>query len=298
VGGRALLNGVAVEETEIGAREGLLGPAEPGASLAAQGLRVELARIDEVRLGPRPLAAFFADRSSAGADAVVCDTLIESDLDVIAGAALALASMPLCVGSAGLMRALARAGEHRPEPRAIPILAPHEGPVLIAVGSASQVSREQVRAVAAERAVAAIMVPPSALREGVASASMLDQANQMASAVSSGTDIVLAVDASERVDLGEGRQLSAAFADLIAPTLTRLSGIVITGGETARAILTRSAVSGLRIHGEVEPGVPVSSALGAVGIPVITKAGAFGDRMTLIRCLDALRRLRPRHKER
>jgi uncharacterized protein YgbK (DUF1537 family) len=79
------------------------------------------------------------------------------------------------------------------------------------------------------------------------------------------------------------------LADLVAPRLHRFGGLVATGGETARAVLARSGASGLGIRGEVEPGVPVSSALGAIGLPVITKAGAFGDRMTLVRCLDAIR---------
>src|SRR5215213_9099312 len=55
VGGRGLLNGVALEETETWARERLTRPAEPGAWLAAEGLRVGLAGINEIRLGPHRL---------------------------------------------------------------------------------------------------------------------------------------------------------------------------------------------------------------------------------------------------
>ena len=293
VAGRSLLSGVALEETETWAREGLTRPAEPGAWLSAEGLRIALAGINEVRLGPHQLAALFADRSRAGDDAVVCDALTEADLDVIAGAALALAPMPLYVGSAGLMRALARAGGRASAPPAPPIAVAAAGPALIVVGSASEVSRGQVRALVEERAITAIMVAPSVLREGFASGPMLAHAQQIVATLASGADLIVAVDGSEGVDLRDGRQLSAALADLTAPTLHRLGGLVITGGETARAVLTRSGVPGLRIHGEVEPGVPVSSALGAVGIPVVTKAGAFGTRMTLIRCLDALRGCSP-----
>ena len=63
----------------------------------------------------------------------------------------------------------------------------------------------------------------------------------------------------------------------------------MTGGETARAILIRAGVSGLRMAGELEPGVPIGLSTGDIAIPVITKAGAFGDRMTLVRCHAALR---------
>jgi uncharacterized protein YgbK (DUF1537 family) len=161
--------------------------------------------------------------------------------------------------------------------------------VLIVVGSASEVSRGQVQALVEERAVSAIMVTPSALRGGMASGRILAYAERIDASLVSGTDLAISLTGSEGVDLREGRQVSASLADLVAPRLHRFSGLVATGGETARAVLTRSGASGLRIHGEVEPGVPVSSALGAVGLPVITKAGAFGDRMTLVRCLDAIR---------
>jgi D-threonate/D-erythronate kinase len=289
VGGLGFLYGGALKETETWKREGLTRPAEPAAWLATEGLRVTLAGIDEVRLGPYRLAAFFAERSAAGADAVLCDAETEADLDAIAGAALALAPIPLCVGSAGLMRALATAGGRRAASPAPPLPVTTGGPVLVVVGSASEVSRGQVQALVEERAVSAIMVTPSTLRGGTASGGLLAHAERIDASLASGTDLAISVAGSEGVDLREGRQISASLADLVAPQLHRFGGLVATGGETARAVLTRSGASGLRIRGEVEPGVPVSSALGAVGLPVITKAGAFGDRMTLIRCLDAIR---------
>ena len=150
VGGLGLLNGVALKETETWRHAGLTRPTEPAAWLATEGLRVTLAGIDEVRLGPCRLAASFAERSAAGADAVLCDAQSEADLDAIAGAALALAPKPLCVGSAGLMRALAAAGGRRPASPALPLPVTAAGPVLIVVGSASEVSRGQVQALVEE----------------------------------------------------------------------------------------------------------------------------------------------------
>ncbi len=288
VGGRVLVNDVALEETETWAREGLTRPAELKAWLDGEGLRVARVSIDTVRSGPDRMAAFLVDESVAEADALVCDAQTEADLDAIAGAALTLTPMPLCVGSAGFMRALARARGRTAAPVVRGMVAT-AAPVLTVVGSASQVSRGQVRALVEERAITAVMIAPSALRGGVASGPMLAHGARIDAALASGRDLVVAVDGSEGVDLRQGQQLSAALADLVAPRLCRLGGLIATGGETARAILTRSGVSGLRIHGEVEPGVPISSTLGALGIFMVTKAGAFGDRMTLLRCLDAIR---------
>ena len=292
-GGRVYLHEIALEETETWARERLTRPAEPGAWLAAEGLRVSRAGLEDIRLGPRRLATLFTGQRADGADAVICDAETEADLDAIASAALALTPAPLCVGSAGLMRSLVRMGEPQSSAPKPPVPMATEGPVLILVGSASEVSRRQVRALVEERAIAAITIPPSALRERTRSDAMRACGERIDTVLSSGADLAVAVDGSEGVDLREGQQLSGALADLMGPRLSRFGGLVVTGGETARAVLTRAGVSGLRIHGEVEAGVPLSSALGGVGIPVITKAGAFGDPMTLVRCLDAIRGHRP-----
>jgi len=280
------VDGIALESTEIWAREGLTRPAEPGAWLGAEGLRVAQASIDLIRQGPDRLSAVFTAERAAGAAAIVCDAQCEAYLDAIARAALTLAPMPLCVGSAGLMRALARAG--KPAAPALGRVAA-DGPVLIVVGSASEVSRGQIRVLVEERGVATVTIAPSALRRGPASGPMRAHAEQINATLASGHDLVVAVNGSEGVDLRQGSQLSAALADLVAPRLGCLGALVATGGETARAILTRAGVVGLKVQGEVEPGVPLSTALDAVAIPVVTKAGAFGQPMTMVRCLDAVR---------
>jgi D-threonate/D-erythronate kinase len=137
--------------------------------------------------------------------------------------------------------------------------------------------------------VAAIPITPSALRAGPASSTLLAYGKRIDAAFSSGEDVVMAVDSVEGVDLKDGQRLSRALAEFIAPRVHRIAGLIATGGETARAVLTRCGVTGLSVRGEVQPGVPLSSSWGAFEIPVITKAGAFGDHMTLIRCLDAIR---------
>jgi len=286
VGGRSFVNGIALEQTETWGREGTTRSAEPGLWLAAEGLRVAHAALDSVRYGPDALTAIFAAERAAGTDAIVCDAQCEADLDAIARAALTLDPMPLCVGSAGLMRALAGGGKPAASGRVVTA-----GPVLTVVGSASLVSSGQARVLIEERAVTAVTIAPSALRRGSEASSMRAHAEQIDAALAKGRDLVVAVDGREGVDLRQGSQISAALADLVAPRLVRLGALVATGGETARAILTRAGVAGLRVHGEVATGIPLSTAWGTVAIPVVTKAGAFGQPMTLVRCLDALRGL-------
>lgn len=79
-----------------------------------------------------------------------------------------------------------------------------------------------------------------------------------------------------------------ALAETIVRDQERIGGLVLTGGETARAVLSRLGVRALRVVGEVETGVPILVAEGS-GWVVVTKAGDFGDRETLVRCRAALR---------
>jgi uncharacterized protein YgbK (DUF1537 family) len=85
--------------------------------------------------------------------------------------------------------------------------------------------------------------------------------------------------------------LAEAFADLVTPAAAQAEALFLTGGETARAVLGRLGVTGLRRLGEVEPGVIVSRADGgalAVRI-IVTKAGAFGTEEALARVHALLR---------
>jgi uncharacterized protein YgbK (DUF1537 family) len=80
---------------------------------------------------------------------------------------------------------------------------------------------------------------------------------------------------------------AGTLAELIARYPTRIGGLVLTGGETARAVLSRLGVKTLQVVGEVEIGVPLLIVENS-GLPVITKAGDFGDRDTLLKCRAAL----------
>lgn len=84
---------------------------------------------------------------------------------------------------------------------------------------------------------------------------------------------------------------SAAFRDVAHEAIHAADGLVLTGGATARAVLDALHVDTLHIGGEVEPGVPWSTAGGRHGtIAVVTKAGGFGDTLTLQRAVRFLRR--------
>jgi uncharacterized protein YgbK (DUF1537 family) len=71
-----------------------------------------------------------------------------------------------------------------------------------------------------------------------------------------------------------------------------MGALIVTGGETAAALLARCKVHGIRLLDEIEPGIALGMTQGAIEVPIITKPGAFGDEESLARCLDTLNELR------
>jgi uncharacterized protein YgbK (DUF1537 family) len=266
----------------------LTGPADLRVLLEEAGLKVELAKLEQVALGAEAFKTRLLNWLDAGCDAVVCDAQTEDDLLTIAAATLTVPEKPLWVGSAGLMRALVRAGEHKTVSPSASARGEGEKSILIVVGSASGASHMQFNTLAQAADVSCLVIPPSALRPSADPGQMGADIQALDDALASGTDAAVMIG-NEEINFQEGPQLAAALAELIAPRLSQVGGLMVTGGETARAILVRAGISGLRMQGEIEPGVPVGLSIGEIAIPVITKAGAFGDRTTPMRCHAALR---------
>jgi uncharacterized protein YgbK (DUF1537 family) len=67
-----------------------------------------------------------------------------------------------------------------------------------------------------------------------------------------------------------------------------IDALVLTGGETAVGVGRRLGAVGVRLEGEVEPGIPVGTLIGPRPYRVVTKAGAFGGEDTLVRVVEKL----------
>ena len=285
VEGMQLLHGTPLQHTEIWQREGMLHRAHIPEMLQRAGLHT--AHIELATVRGAMLARAIAD-AAVGHDAMVCDAETEADLEAIAEASVPLGRGTIWAGSAGLARYLpTAAGLARPsDPVRVP---PADGPILFAVGSLSRVSREQVSRLEAEPGIALVRVPPSVLRAGSQHPSWTAQEAALDAALGSGRDVVAVLGSEATVTLAEGLALCHALARMLAPHADRIGALVSTGGETARAILQAFGTDGLRLVGEVEPGVPLSVTEGARRLPVVTKAGAFGRPDTLVHCRAALR---------
>jgi uncharacterized protein YgbK (DUF1537 family) len=68
-----------------------------------------------------------------------------------------------------------------------------------------------------------------------------------------------------------------------------VDALVITGGETATTVLQPLGATGIDLLDEPEPGVVRGSLIGPFPIPVLIKAGGFGDDALLLRLCHVIR---------
>ena len=84
----------------------------------------------------------------------------------------------------------------------------------------------------------------------------------------------------------------AALAELALEILVANSvdTLFLSGGDTADALRTAAGAEAIRLEGELLPGLVLGHWLGGVvaGLPVVTKAGAFGQGQTLIELYEQL----------
>ena len=285
VGGRIQVDGQPLEHSPLWARDHGYPDADLQAVLRSAGLRVRLAGLDAVRTG---LAEAVDDALAAGADALVCDALSAADLRRVAEATLPRAADLFWTGAGGLAEALAAsvAGPAAPAPVEV------SGGILLVVGSVAESSRAAAALLAADGALHVERIPPVVLQSGPGTPAWQDAARRVAQALTAGNDVLVETAAALGVDLRHGAALAQELAALLRPAAPGLGALFATGGETALALLNALGVTSIQVIGEIEPGVPLGRTRGALAIPVVTKAGAFGDAGTLARCLSHLRRRR------
>jgi uncharacterized protein YgbK (DUF1537 family) len=295
--GRQLLNGWPLEEMEIWKRERRTGRSHIPEMLQAVGMRATLLGLDLVRSNNGALGRTMAEFAE-GCDVLVCDAETDGDLRAIADAGILLGRGTVWAGSAGLAYHLPDAAgfvRTRPstsQPISLQPLA--SGPTLFVVGSVSSVSREQVKVLTSNSDAITIVIPPSDLLAGPKSPEWPGLESSILKALEAGHDVVALLGAEgpdtgdngqQEVEISKGRVLTSALAKLVAPCTGHVGALVATGGETARSVLQAWGVSGLRLVGEPETGVPFSvTANWSRHLPVLTKAGDFGNPQTLLHC--------------
>ncbi len=284
--GRVFVKGVPLERTEIWSNERTGGEADLVAMLAAEGVPALNVPLEAVRGDLRRELARLV--SGGQVLAVVCDAEEDDDLAAISAASVGL---PVYwVGSAGLAAHLPRAAGLEGD-ASQPRLA-FAAPILTVVGSLSPVSRRQADVLESRARLCVFAPTPEALRTGESHPLWQSLRDQVGQALSAGRDVMIRTGVEGHDDLAGGHVLCESLGRLLAPAAPHVGALVATGGETARAVLAAFGARWLQLIREVEPGIPLSLALGRRSIPVITKAGAFGSPAALLQCYRELAAIR------
>ncbi len=291
VDGRVFVHGAALETTEIWINEKIQGDADIPAILNAHGLASTKVSLATIRGGN--LSAELASLVAEGvAQAVVCDAQDEADLAAIAAASI---DLPVYwVGSAGLLPHLVAATSLTNTSKSPELSV--DGPILTVVGSLSGVSRQQADELEALVRLQVVEIDTGMLLQDDRSLLWNSVSDQIGKTLSSGKDLMLRFVSDQSSDLSDGPLLCQALGQLVKPWMGSIGALIATGGETARELLSAFNSFGLQVVREVEPGVPLSIALGDKPKPVITKAGAFGSPTTLLKCHAELSAMRSRAK--
>ena len=218
------------------------------------------------------------------------DATETTDLLEISRAVQATGGKTLWVGSAGLAEAIFE--------QVLP-----QRPVLAIVGSVSATSQEQMN-VAEQHG---IHVVQPVLRDLLVNSRIDSYADAVLGELNDGRDIILTVTRS-REDFENSKAVGDAFqmdpqqvaiqiqtylGQLTEMVLQRTSvaGLFLTGGDTSLAVIRQLQASGCAIQREVLTGIVQSRLTGGTydGLPIITKAGAFGAPDDLYFCLDKLK---------
>ncbi len=202
---------------------------------------------------PLPVAATVG---LPGGLSLLCpDAPDDAALDAIA-AGLA-ATLP--VGARGLAAALARQMGPGRRPRPAPAL---PAPLAVLVGSRDPITLAQVDLARSAAPVAWLAAPDGVVPAAVPdSPAVILQATAAAAATGAAPQLV-------------SSRLAQGFA---GSPLARRPGLVVTGGETAGAVLAALGVGLVTLLGEVQPGLPLCRPLDFPEAPfIVTKSGGFG----------------------
>lgn len=198
----------------------------------------------------------------------VADAQTDDDLDRLAALGLSCPEDVLLVGSSGLGSAIARrtaagAAAHTPVARGYRRL-------WLVVGSHNARSAEQVRALAGRPDMSTVVLPladaPIAIPDAHALAPL----------------VLVHVEGLGGPALADPRRIAARLAELTAGLLGAQpvpgTALFMTGGDTARAILSRVGVRSIEVIGSAAPGVVHGTVtFGGHAIGIVTKAGGFGQ---------------------
>lgn len=307
INGKHYVNGSLLEETEIAhdpvtpVRESYL----PELLQNQCKRKVESISIADVRKGKLHLSEKMNELSSSKTSKVIIvDATTDEELKTIVEAAQVFQEDFLWVGSAGIAYHLFNTGQIRK-----PLCNVHAGdqlPVLVVAGSVNPVIHRQIEVLKEKSKVEEIVISPEEFFYEDRRKREIDRIVKDGQAILGKGNLVVTTN-RERETITKVKDLQGQLGlsnfdvgDTIAKSMgtiagrlikTRpVSGAVLTGGEIAAATCQALNGEGIRVVGEVEAGIPYGKLFGGVfdGLPIVTKAGAFGTEEALSKALKTI----------
>ena len=255
--------------------------------------------VSEIQQGVEALEARLQEAKAQGIHTVFCDAETDQDLNILAQTILRQPETYLPVGSAGLARALAAAlpAGAQSIPTGGMLTEPlRYARVLVVVGSLHAASRRQAQVLAARA-----QMPPVVIEHtGDVRQNLIRAGSEIGFRYECGEFIITlttpdAPDAQAKWDFG---WMPGSIAQGVCVNQGAIGqgidALVICGGNTAAGLCQMCDAIGLRVLGEWEPGVAYTHLIVAPDapnrfvfhdMPLVTKAGGFGDAETLARLL-------------
>jgi uncharacterized protein YgbK (DUF1537 family) len=287
------INGVPVADTEFG-RDPVSPVRESRLSvlLSAQS-RMPVGHVDLacIKGGSAKLAERVRILLSQGCRHIAFDAGHTAHLDAIARLACDHVEEILLVGSAGLAASLSRivAREH---PACAAADRPRIKKWLFVCGSASRVLADQVAMLAKTTGWAHVAMDPLTLAAGEGSVRREPFGAALVDVWAAGS-LILSIQPIQKMRPTENPDhVVQGLAKVAADQLIdhSVEGVFLSGGDTAEAFWHQIGARGLLIREEILPGLMRGEFVGGPrnGLPVVTKAGAFGNVDTLNQLINSL----------
>lgn len=227
-----------------------------------------------------------------GCRLIVCDAAEQAHLDQVAALVIRSPERLLPVGSAGLAAGVV--SRFAPDRVVEPGPAPGLERLLMVCGTGAPVTREQLDALLDKYPG----VRHESAPEWLITASAQDRRRCAAELLAAWTGGILALGvrplspAGPAVSPEQADQGLAGLADLALQVMRAglVEGLFLSGGETADAFRRASGGEAIHLEREPLPGLVLGRWVGGIadGLPVVTKAGAFGTERTLVALYEGL----------
>ncbi len=217
---------------------------------------------------------------------VAADAAEEEHLRTLAMALAELRHTWLPCGSAGLAQEWPRALGHKGLALTSFDWSPSAAPILVVAGSRHPLTARQLSRALERGELSLVTLSPGNINvQDMAKEQVLDLLARR-------SNVGLSTNSGQSVRR-RPEAVAQMLADLVIWALERvpLAGLVLTGGDTARAVCRKLGAKAVRVLGEVQAGVPagILSSGPYDGLRVVTKAGGFGDDEAIVQAIALIR---------